>query len=86
MPKNPHGNVFIHAYKKPHTALGIVIAEPGRWGKISLARRNGWDVYDFKKIVLKLIKKGLIVSKANKLYPTELGLVVYGDTFLHRQR
>lgn len=86
MPKNPQGRVFIHVNKRPHKTLGIVIDEPGKWGKISLARAHGWDIYDFKKIVRKLIEKGLVETKANKIYPTDLGCVVYRDTFLHRKR
>jgi hypothetical protein len=46
----------------------------------------GWNIYDFKKIVKKLIGKGLIESKANKLYPTDVGCTVYKDTLLHRAR
>jgi predicted transcriptional regulator len=86
MPKNPHNRLFIQRNKKPHAALGLIIASPGKWGKMSLARSMGWNIYDFKKIVKKLIGKGLIESKANKLYPTDVGCTVYKDTLLHRAR
>ena len=86
MPRNPHNRVFIQRNKKPHATLGLIIASPGRWGKMSLAREMGWDIYDFKKIIRKLVSKGLIESKANKLYPTDVGHIVYKDAFLHRDR
>tara|TARA_R110000824_G_scaffold333773_1_gene520317 strand:- start:84 stop:344 length:261 start_codon:yes stop_codon:yes gene_type:complete len=86
MPKNPLNRVFLHASKRPHLALGLIISHPGKWGKMSLARKKGWDVYDFKKTVRKLERKGLIESRGSKLYPTDLGLSVYRDTLLHRLR
>ena len=86
MPKNPHNRIFIQVDKRPHVALGLIINHPGKWGRLSLARKRGWDVYDFKKTIRKLERKGLIESRGTKLYPTDLGLVVYRDTFLHRVR
>ena len=80
MPKNPKGLIFLQKNKRPHITLGMAVKEPGKWGRLTIARQHGWNIYVFKKTIDKLIKKGLVVVKLNKLWPTELGSKVYNET------
>ena len=86
MPKNPSNKVFLHRGKKPHICLGLAIASPGRWGIPSISTSFGWDVYDLKKVVLKMEAKGLVEVRRRKLYATEFGVMVYAETLEHIDR
>ena len=82
MPANPNNKVFIHAKKKTHIVMIMVCANPGRWGAMTIAKKNRWDHNDLVKVVTKLISKGLIVrvSPSNKLFPTDRGVEVLKET------
>lgn len=82
MPSNPNNKVFIHARKKTHIVMMMVCANPGRWGAMTLAKKNRWDHNDLAKVVNKLIKKGLLVKAkpSNKLFPTTHGREILKET------
>lgn len=80
MPTNPNGKIFIHARKKTHIILMMVCTTPGYWGAMSISKRNRWEHNSIKRVVNKLISKGLLVSTARKLYPTELGDRILEET------
>lgn len=82
MPTNPNGKIFIHAKKRTHIVLMLVCANPGRWGLMSMSKKNRWDHNDAKKVIDKLIKKGLLLRAvpSRKLYPTELGVSILEET------
>lgn len=82
MPTNPNGKIFIHATKRTHIVLMMVCSNPGRWGIMSMSKKNRWDHNDLKKIVGKLTNKGLLFMavKSRKLYPTQLGREVLEET------
>ena len=82
MPTNPNNKIFIHAGKRTHIVLMLVCSNPGYWGVMSISKRNRWDHNDLKKIVNKLIKKGLLFKAipSKKLYATQLGMEVLEET------
>lgn len=82
MPANPNNKVFIHAKKKTHIVMIMVCDHPGRWGAMTLSKKNMWDYNDLVKVVNKLISKGLIVKAkpSNKLFPTTHGREVLKET------
>ena len=84
VPINPNNKVFIHTGKKTHVILQMVWCNPGRWGIMTVARIMEWDHNDTKKVVNKLVRKGLILisNPSRKLYPTENGRFVLSETNL----
>lgn len=82
MPQNPNNKVFIHAHKRTHKVMVDVFNKPGKWGVMSISKKHSWDHNDAKKVINKLVLKGLIVvaRTSKKLYLTDKGKEVLDET------
>ena len=59
-----------------------VSCRPGKWGVMSLSKNHKWDHNETKKVINKLIAKGLLLvsNPSKKLYLTDRGRMVLYET------
>jgi predicted transcriptional regulator len=82
VPVNPNNKVFIHANKRTHRIMIDVFRSPGKWGVMSISKMNKWDHNETKKVINKLVSKGLVLvsNPSRKLYLTDRGKMVLYET------